>query len=76
MLFNIIYYGGRRGRENLRNMTQGTYEIAKDPDGRRYIHQIIKEHDKNHKENDFQPSNEARIYENPSKKLHFHRKFK
>ena len=69
MLFNVIYYGGRRGRENLRFMSKGTFEIGQDPDGRRYIHQIIKEHDKNYKENDFQPSNEARIYEMPGKFL-------
>ena len=67
MLFNVIYYGGRRGRENLRFMTKGTFEIGYDPDGRKYIHQVIKEHDKNHKETDIQPSNEARIYENTRK---------
>ena len=66
MLFNIIYYSGHKGRENLRFMTPATFEIGHDPDGRCYIHQVIKEHDKNHKENDIQRSNEARIYGNPS----------
>ena len=63
VLFNIIYYMGRRGREDLRYMTKKTFSINRDHDGRRYIYQAIKECDKNHKENDFQASNEARIYE-------------
>ena len=65
VLFNVIYFGGRRGRENLRNMKINTFEITKDAQNRQYIHQVIKEHDKNHTESDFQPSNEARIYEKP-----------
>ena len=63
VLFNIIYYGGRRGRENLRFMTKNTFQICTDNDGRRYLHQIIKECDKNHKEDDMSESDEARIYE-------------
>ena len=65
VLFNIIYYCGRRGRENLRNMTTKTFEIKKDHDGREYIVQVIKEIDKNHCEEDLNPSNEARIYAMP-----------
>ena len=45
VLFNIIYYMGRRGLENLRYMTKETFKIARDPDGRRYIYQAIKESD-------------------------------
>ena len=67
VLFNIIYYGGRRGRENLRSMTKDTFCIEKDHDGRRYITQIIKECDKNHREDDYTNSNAARIYENTGK---------
>ena len=67
VLFNIIYYMGRRGHENLRYMTKDTFALAKDSNGRRYIHQVKKELDKNHKEDDFQPNNEARIYEVPGK---------
>ena len=59
VLFNIIYYCGRRGRENLRNMTKKTFEIKKDHDGREYIVQVVKEIDKNHREEDSNPSNEA-----------------
>ena len=65
VLFNAIYFGGRCGRENLRNMKINTFDITKDADGQQYIHQVIKEHDKNHTENDYFPSNEARIYEKP-----------
>ena len=67
LLFYIIYYGGRRGRENLRNMKINTFEVGQDPDGRKYLFQVIKEHTKNHTEKDFQPINTARIYEIPGK---------
>ena len=65
VLFNVIYYGGRRGRENLRYMTKKTSEIARDADGHQYIHQIVKEFDKNHKEDNLSENNEACIYEMP-----------
>ena len=65
VLFNIIFYGGRRGRENLRQMTKETFQIKKDHDGREYIIQVIKECDKNHREGDTSESNEARIYAVP-----------
>ena len=63
VLFNIIYFMGRRGRENLRSMTKDTFNISIDGNGRKFIHQVITEHDKNHTESDFTPGNEARIYE-------------
>ena len=62
-IFNIVYYMGQRGHENLRNMTKDTFKIDVDGDGKRYIYQVVKESDKNHKENDFSPNNAARIYE-------------
>ena len=65
VLFSIIYYGGHRGRENLRGMTVDTFRVESDHDGLKYIHQVIKECDKNHNEEDFTESNEARIYEMP-----------
>lgn len=65
MLFNIIYYMGRRGRQNLRKMTKETYAISTDASGKRYIYQAIKEQDKNHAGSDMSPNNQARIYENP-----------
>ena len=65
LLFNIIYYCGRRGRENLRQMTKETFAVETDHDGREYIIQVVKECDKNHREDDLKESNEARIYANP-----------
>ena len=67
VLFNTIYYMGRRGRQNLRRMKINYFEIASDPDGKRYIHQVVKEYDKNHRENDMSANNAARIYETPGK---------
>ena len=45
VFFNIIYYCGRWGRENLRSMTRKTFQIKTDHDGREYIVQVIKECD-------------------------------
>ena len=69
VLFNIIYYCGRRGRENLRQMNKDTFTIRKYHDEREYIVQIIKECDKNHREDDLNQSNEAWIYAIPDKKF-------
>ena len=65
ILFNIIYYMGKHGRENLRRMKINMFGVSTDPDGKYYIHQLIKEKDKNHKENYMSPNNEARVYEIP-----------
>ena len=46
ILFNITYLMGCCGRENLCLMNIGTFDIVKDTDGRKFIHQIIDEHDK------------------------------
>ena len=67
VLFNIIYYMGRRGRENLQSMKTDIFTIKKDADGHEYIVQVIKECDKNHRENDYSKNNEARIYAQPDK---------
>ena len=62
IVFNIIYYMARCGRETLHNMTKETFKIGTDHDGKHYIYQNMKKQDKNHSEDDFQPSNEARTY--------------
>ena len=62
-LFNIIYYMGQRGRENLCHMKKDLFAIDTDPDGHRYIFQALDESDKNHSEKDFKSTNEGRIYE-------------
>ena len=61
VLFNIIFYMGRRGRENLRMMTKETFAIDQNSDGRRFIYQQQDETDKNHNENDTEMSNQACI---------------
>lgn len=79
VLFNIIYYTGRRGRQNLRTMMKETFQIASDPDGCRFIYQAIKEADKNHQGNDIDPrkftcpcadqTDQARIYDFPGSQI-------
>lgn len=64
-LFSIIYYMGRRGRQNLRKMTKETFKVATDSSGKKYIYQAVKELDKNHKQDDLSPNNQGRIYEQP-----------
>ena len=50
--FEVFFYLCRRGRENARDMTRDTFQIAKDATGREYVFQAIGEHDKNHTAND------------------------
>lgn len=64
-LFSIIYYMCRRGRQNLRTMTKDTFKIDTDANGQKYIYQAVKEHDKNHRNEDMTSNNQARIYEQP-----------
>ena len=66
IIFYIIYYLCRRGRENLRKMTVNTFAIANDPDTKKeYIYQKVDEADKNHNQNDTNKANQGRIYEVP-----------
>lgn len=65
VLFYIIYYMCHRGRQNLRAMKKNTFAIDNDASGKRFIFQQIKELDKNHKEDDMNPSSQARIYKIP-----------
>ena len=71
VLFNIIYFIRRRGRENLRLMTKNTFKVSIDPKERKYIHQVTSEHDKNHTENNSDKDNEARIYEQKGEHCYF-----
>ena len=66
VIFNIIYYLCRRGRENLRPMKKTTFEVAIDPENNmKYIYQAIDEGDKNHSHEDTGIANQGRIYEVP-----------
>ena len=62
VIFYILYFFCRRGRENLYEMTQSTFELCTEYDGTQYIKQAIDEVDKNHGPDD-PPSNEGRMYE-------------
>ena len=64
IVFHIIYYLCRRGRENLRAMKKTTFAIDVDPsDGRKFIYQKTDEADKNHGPNDTEIANQGRIYQ-------------
>ena len=41
ILFNVIYFGGRHCRANLRNMKINSFEITTDIQNRQYIHQVM-----------------------------------
>ena len=62
IIFFIIYYFCRRGRENLYMMTQNTFEVRAEPDGKEYIFQAIDEIDKNHGPEDVTQTNQGKIY--------------
>ena len=63
LVFNLIYYLGHCGHENLRKMTKDHFQIAVDHDNKRYIYQKIKEFDKNHRQDDMTSNNDGRMYE-------------
>ena len=66
VIFYVLFYMCRRGRENLRFMTKDTFAIKVDPsDNRKFIFQAVDEADKNHTYNDTTKSNDGRIYEDP-----------
>ena len=67
MLFYIIYYFCRRGRENLYPMTKQTFELIIEHDGTQYVIQKIDELDKNHTYQDTEKTNDGRMYANNHK---------
>ena len=70
VIFYIIYYLCRCGRENLRTMTKSTFEVALDPEcNLHYIYQATDEADKNHSDKDTDIANQGCIYEVPGNKL-------
>ena len=64
---NVIYFFSCRGRENLCNMSLNQFQIGVDPDGRKFVFQAIDEHDKNHGIEDTDPTNQGKMYAQPSK---------
>ena len=71
VLFELILYTCRRGRENLHDMTKKTYIVRKDHEGREYVEQAISELDKNHDENmsTDDTTGEGRIYDRPGSRM-------
>ena len=67
MLFYIVYFFCRRGRENLYSMTQQTFKHVVEADGTEYFVQDIDEMDKNHGADDSQRTNEGCMYATNSK---------
>ena len=65
VLFKIIYYFCRRGRENLYTMQTDTVKVTEDPNGDKYIYQFTDKKDKNHGPSDTKPTNECKIYAIP-----------
>ena len=68
MIFNILHYMCRRGREKLRAMKQYMFAVSNDPvDGRKFVYQAVDEYDINHNETNTSIANEGRMYEIPTK---------
>ena len=67
MLFYIIYFFCRRGRENLYSMTKATFKLIVEPDGTEYFIQDIDEIDKNHTADDANKTNKGRMFVTNSK---------
>ena len=78
VLFELILYTCRRGRENLHDMTKATYGVFKDDSGREYVEQVQSEVDKNHDENSSlnDTTGEGRMYDRPGDKMCPVRSFK
>ena len=64
LLFYIVYFFCRRGRENLYAMRQDTFALKTKPTGIQYVIQQIDEIDKNHNYEDTNNTNEGRMYGN------------
>ena len=62
VIFYVIYYFCRRGRENLYNMLQTTFKVHTNPDGSEYVYQAQDEIDKNHGADDTSMTNEGKMY--------------
>ena len=62
LIFYVIYFFCRRGRENLYTMTRDTFEIIIEPDGTEYVIQKSDEIDKNHGIEDTEKTKQGRMY--------------
>ena len=62
LIFYIIYFFCRRGRENLYTMKRNNFKIVVQPDRLEYVAQDSDEIDKNHNYDDAYKTNEGRMY--------------
>ena len=62
IIFYVIYFFCRRGRENLYSMTKETFRIVVEHDGTEYIIQDLDEMDKNHGLAETEKNKEGRMY--------------
>ena len=67
VIFDTIYFFCHHGRENLYTMTWDQFKISFDSNGHHYVYQAIDEFNKNHRIDDTDPANQARMYEQASK---------
>ena len=68
VLFQIIYYFARRGRENLYDMRSDHFKVSWE-NGSRFVEIAVDELDKNHREDNQEDPNPGRMYEQPGIKL-------
>ena len=59
-----MFYLCRRGQENLREMNKSTFAVATEGE-RCYVHQVVDEMDKHHRENSDDSVTEGRVYDIP-----------
>ena len=69
IIFYIIYFFCRRGRENLYSMKKDTFSIHIEPDGTEYVYQTLDEMDKNHGIDDTKKNKQGRMYATNGKKI-------
>jgi hypothetical protein len=62
--FEIMFYLCRRGQENLPEMNKSTFAVATEGE-RCYVHQVVDEMDKHHRENSDDSVTEGRVYDIP-----------
>ena len=68
VIFSVIYFTCRWGRENLYNMKLNTYCVKLDASNRKYVQQDLDELDKNHQLDSTELANTAKIFATPGNK--------
>lgn len=66
VFIDLMLHFGRRGRENLANLTRSDFAVRRDDEGCLYVYQTKDEQTKNHQE-DSEKSSDGRMYEKKGK---------